>query len=551
MSETTGSRRGHSTPINETVVLRAILWDRVVSRNAMITIAFALFTFIVLYLYGTRTFKYWEKRGVKYVKPVPFFGTYGSVYLMQKSTTQVNIDAYWRYPNEKVVGQFWASRPQLLIRDPEIIKRVLVTDFLHFFPRGLNPHKEVIEPLLRNLFFADGDLWRLLRQRMTPAFTSGKLKAMFPLIVERAEKLQLRALSGTGGGQVLDARDLMARYTTDFIGACGFGLDADSLSDENSAFRQLGAKIFTFGAKDVFIAMLKEVFPNQCKHLKYLGRVERDMIDLVTSVFKDRNYTPSGRNDFIDLLLECRQKGTVIGDSIERIKADGTAEVTTLELDDELLAAQVFVFFAAGFETSSSATSFTLHQLAYNPKVQVKVQEDVDRVLAKYDNKLCYDAIKEMTYLEWAFKEAMRIFPSLGFLIRESVRKYTFTEIDLTIDEGVAIAIPVQALHNDPKFFTNPEDFRPERFSPEEFKSIEKYVYLPFGAGPRACIGERLGLMQSLAGLAAVLSRFSVEPAPQTLRYPKVNPASDIVQVIQGGLPLRFIERPAKENNCS
>lgn len=454
--------------------------------------------FVALYFYSTRTFKYWEKRGVKYIKPFPFFGTYGSVYLMQKSTSQINVDAYWSYPEEKVVGQFWASRPQLLIRDPEIIKRVLVTDFLHFFPRGLNPHKQVIEPLLRNLFFADGDLWRLLRQRMTPAFTSGKLKAMFPLIVERAEKLQLRALARSSEGQVLDARDLMARYTTDFIGACGFGLDADSLSDENSEFRQLGAKIFTFGVKDVAVAMLKEVFPDLSKHLKYLGRVEKDIIDLVRSVLKDRNYIPSGRNDFIDLLLECRQNGMISGESIEHYKPDGTAELATLELDDELLAAQVFVFFAAGFETSSSATSFTLHQLAYHPKVQLKVQEDIDAVLAKYNNKLSYDAIREMTYLEWSFKEAMRIFPSLGFLIRESVRKYTFPEINLTIDEGVAIVISAQALHNDPKFFANPEEFRPERFSPENFKSIEKYVYLPFGAGPRACIGGYFSFLRKV-----------------------------------------------------
>ncbi|CAG5040823.1 unnamed protein product [Parnassius apollo] len=512
----------------------------------MITVAIALLAVVVLYLYGTRTYKYWEKRGIKYVKPVPFLGTYGSVYIMQKSVTQMNTDAYWSYPNEKVVGQFWASKPQLLIRDPEIIKRVLVTDFAHFYPRGLNPHKEVIEPLLRNLFFADGDLWRLLRQRMTPAFTSGKLKAMFPLIVQRAEKLQTRTLTGSNSGQVLDARDLMARYTTDFIGACGFGLDADSLSEENSAFRKLGAQIFTYGAKDVLIAMLKEVFPDMCKHLKYLNRVEEDIINLVRSVLKDRNYEPSGRNDFIDLLLECKQKGTIVGESIEKIRSDGTADIATLELDDELLAAQVFVFFAAGFETSSSATSFTLHQLAYNPKVQEKVQEEIDRVLVKFGNKLSYDAVKEMTYLEWTFKEAMRMFPSLGFLIRECAKKYAIPEINLNIDQGVIIAIPVQALHNDPKYFPNPEKFRPERFDPEEFRSVEKYVYLPFGAGPRACIGERLGLMQSLAGLAALLSHFSVEPAPETLRHPKVNPASDIVQVIQGGLPLRFIKRVAK-----
>lgn len=213
-------------------------------------------------------------------------------------------------------------------------------------------------------------------------------------------------------------------------------------------------------------------------------------------------------------------------------------------MDDILMTAQVFVFFAAGFETSSSATSFTLHQLAYHPEVQKKVQEDIDRVLAKHDNKLSYEAVKEMTYLDWAFKEGMRMFPSLGFLIRKCVGKYTIPELGMTIDDKVRVFIPVQSMQNDPKYFDSPEEFRPERFHPDSFESAKlKFVYLPFGEGPRACIGERLGHMQSLAGLAAVLSKFTVEPAPETVRKPRVYPKSGIVQSIDGGLPLLFKER--------
>ncbi|XP_050350235.1 cytochrome P450 6B6-like isoform X1 [Nymphalis io] len=498
---------------------------------------------VALYLYGTRNFKYWEQKKVKHDKPVPFFGNNTRNYFMQQSVCQAAVEMYWRYPTEKVVGFYRASRPELIIRDPEITKRILTTDFAMFYPRGLNMHRHEIEPLLRNLFFADGDLWRLLRQRMTPAFTSGKLKAMFPLIVERAERLQDWALNAISNGQEIDARDLMARYTTDFIGACGFGLDSDSLKEENSAFRKLGATIFQVGPKEVFVVVLKELFPNIFKKLKLLSRVEKGMYQLVNEVLRQRNYEPSGRNDFIDLLLECKKKGTIIGDSIEKIKPDGTPEIASVEMNEDLIVAQVFVFFAAGFETSSSATSFTLHELAHHPDIQNKVQEEIDRVLEKYDNKLSYDAIKEMHYLEWTFKEAMRIFPSLGFLIRECAHKYTFEDLDLTIDEGVRVIIPIQAMQNDSKYFDNPNEFRPERFDPNNFNVDNKYVYLPFGVGPRACIGERLGLMQSLAGLAAVLSRFTVRPAPSTLRHPIVNPTSGVVQTIKGGLPLLFRER--------
>ncbi|XP_063828457.1 cytochrome P450 6B6-like [Ostrinia nubilalis] len=446
------------------------------------------------------------------------------------------MELYKKYPEEKVVGYFRTSNPGLLIRDPELVKRILMTDFVHFYERGIHPNKMGIEPILSNLFFAEGEyLWRLLRHRMTPAFTSGKLKAMFPLIVERAEQLQARALDAARKGKAIDARDLMARYTTDFIGACGFGLDAGSLNEEESAFRKLGADIFKFDLRQVVVNVLKDNFPRLTRQLKFLGHLENQIVTVVNDIQKQRNYQPSNRNDFIDLLLECKKKGIIKVESLEKVKPDGSPDYATLELDDLLIAAQVFVFFAAGFETSSSATSYTLHQLAYYPEVQRKVQAEIDEVLSKHDNKLSYEAVKDMTYLEWTFKEGMRKFPSLGFLSRRCSRKYTIPDLNMTIDEGVMIAIPLQALQTDPQYFDNPTEFRPERFDPKN-KLVKKFTYLPFGDGPRACIG----FMQSLAGMAAILSRFSVEPAPES--HP-VEPKFDVVQSIIDGIPLRFVER--------
>ncbi|CAG9792320.1 unnamed protein product [Diatraea saccharalis] len=307
---------------------------------------------------------------------------------------------YFKHPDEKVVGFFRSTTPELIIRDPEIIKKILISDFSYFYGRGFHPYKRNIEKLIQNLFFVEGDLWKMLRIQMTPAFTSGKLKAMFPLIVERAENLQQRTLLAVKKNLPIDARELTARFTTDFIGACGFGLD----------------------------------------------------------------------------------------------------------------------------------------------KIQKKVQNEIDEVLKKHDNKLSYAAVKEMTCLEWTFKEAMRIFPSLDYLIRECTRKYIFEDLGFSIDEGVKMMISVAALHKDPKYWHNPEEFRPERFSREEFTNVKKDVYLVFGDGPRVCIGARLGLMQSLAGLAAILSKFSFTPAPERVRRPPVVPTSDIVQNINV-IPLMFHER--------
>ncbi|XP_073954739.1 cytochrome P450 6B2-like [Choristoneura fumiferana] len=499
---------------------------------------------ILIYYYGTRTFNYWSKRGVKHDPPIPFFGTAKRQFLQQISYADIYDEMYWKYPKERFVGYYLTTTPLLILRDPELVKRVLVTDFSYFYSRSVHPLDEVPEPLLNNIFSCEGDLWKLLRQRLTPAFTSGKLKAMFPLIVSRAEKLQLLAADAASSGTEVDIRDIMARYTTDFIGACGFGIDTDTLNDENSLFRKLGKRIFANTKRDAFVSVLKYFLPSLFSGLHFAPPwVEKNVISLVKTIMTRRDYKPTGRNDFIDMLLELKAKGKLTGDSLKNKNPDGSPCITEIEFDDALMAAQVFVFFAAGFETSSSATSYTLHELAHHPECQRECQEEIDEVLARHGNKLSYEAVKEMKYLEMCFSEGMRIFPSLGYLMRKCEKPYTIPDTNITIDKGVKVIIPVKSLHADPLYWDKPEEFRPERFHPDNVSRINNHVYLPFGEGPRACIGERLGHMQSLAGMAALLSRFSVSPSGSTIRRPPVNPSDTVVQSIQGGIPLSLVAR--------
>ncbi|CAG4944932.1 unnamed protein product [Parnassius apollo] len=455
----------------------------------MILIIVALI--LAIYLYGRRTFNYWEVRNIKHDKPIFLVGTNLKNYLLQQNITQQAENVYWKYPNEKVVGFYRGWRPELVIRDPEIVKCILTSDFSYFNNRGLNQHEKV-ETLLQSLFFVEGDLWRLLRQRSTAAFTTSKLKSMFPLLEKCTEQLKVRITSKSiNYVSVVDARDLMARFTTDFICASGFNIETDALKNDNSEFRKLGKRIFTSYLRDLAVIVLKDLLPEiSSKFSTFDSSIEENFNSLIRNIIKIKTQTPSDRKDFIDLLMECNQKGPMIGDSIEKLKPDGTPEVVTKVMDEKLMAAQAFIFFAAGFETSASATSFALHELAYNPLVQQKVQDDIDRVLLKHNNKLTYDAIKEMTYLECTLKESLRMFPPLGFISRKCTSQYTFPELNLKIDKGVAVIIPVKALQNDPLYFEKPEEFRPERFLSQEFEIKNKYIFLPFGEGPRSCIGR-------------------------------------------------------------
>ncbi|XP_041983122.1 cytochrome P450 6B5-like [Aricia agestis] len=511
----------------------------------MLFLCLVLFSTIILYYFGTRNHDHWKKRGIPYEKPLPFFGSNLKFVFEGNGFVQRFINFHNKYPREKCVGYFQANAPMLLVRDPEMIKSILVTDFRYFHHRGLAPHKEITEPLMKNLFIVDGDLWKLCRQKMSPAFSTAKLKAMFPMIVVQAEKLiNVIDSSVQSGSKEMDVRELMARYTTDFIGVCGFGINTDTLQDDANEFRELGRRIFQRQLRDIIVGILKVTSPTLFKNLHVLGPdITNPTVHLVKSIMKQRNYAPSGRHDFIDFMLELKQKGNIVGESIEKVNADGTSAIVSIEVDDELIAAQAFVFFAAGFETSSSSSSFLLHLLAYHPEEQKRCQKEIDDVLKKYDGKLCYDAVRDMKYLEMAFKESLRIFPPVGVLARKNVAKYTFPGTDVTIDEGTGIIMSIHAIQNDEQYFKSADEFIPERFHPDNAKNINKFTFLPFGDGSRACIGERMGQMQALAGVATVLSRFTVTPSARTVRTPRIDPTSTIVSSIAEGLPLMMSRR--------
>lgn len=359
---------------------------------------------VALYFYGTRNFDYWSKRGIKYEKPVIFFGGWIRQYIDNVWLAERFARLYRAYPNEKIVGFFEGNTPAVLVRDCDIIKHVLLTDFRHIRHRGLLPQSEEQEILMKNLFTLDGDIWKLMRQKLTPTFSTSKLKAMFPIVVQMTDRLKKLAEKASEKEEV-DIRDLITRYTADFIGSCGYGIDFNALNQENSDFHEYCKRIFFITYPDMFFNIMKRAFPKTFKHATYYAPdIEKKTLSIIRQVMSQRNYKPSGRNDFMDLLLELREQGKMVGESIDKKNPDGSPMIVELELDDELLAAQIFAFVAAGFETSSSASSYFLHILAYHPDVQERCQKEIDEVLAKYNGKLCFEAVKDMKYLEMAFK---------------------------------------------------------------------------------------------------------------------------------------------------
>lgn len=182
-------------------------------------------------------------------------------------------------------------------------------------------------------------------------------------------------------------------------------------------------------------------------------------------------------------------------------------------LSDLELVAQSIIFIFAGYETTSSVLSFIIYELATHPDVQQKLQQEIDAVLP---NKApaTYDAMVQMEYLDMVVNETLRLFPIAIRL--ERVCKKDVEINGVFIPKGAMVVIPTYALHHDPKYWTEPEEFRPERFSKKNKDSIDPYIYTPFGTGPRNCIGMRFALMNMKLAIIKVLQNFSFKPCKET-----------------------------------
>lgn len=420
--------------------------------------------------------QYWRRRGVPHEHSWPLLGTRARFYFLQESIFDYTDRIHNKYPDAIAVGLDTGRDRELLICDPALAKRVLISDFVNYESRGLNVLPvEQIEPLWRNILTVDGEQWRWLRKVLTPGFSPGRIRATFDLVAQRAERLRAHVAGLTP--TPVNSCELMTHFAVDFISAYAFGLDVDSINNRDNIFYKIGTNIVRYDTIASITIILKDMFPSVCSKIKYSNRIETDMLSLVKTVQRIRNYKPSGRNDFMDILL---------GIKLERAEKHLQG---FWNMDDEAIAAQAFIFFAAGFETTANATSYTLYLLAKHQEAQERARVEVLATLARHNNIISYEAVKEMTYLTCVLKESLRLFPPVGNLTRKVSRPCYLSGVG-ALDPGIRIMISSRAFHKDPQYFPDPDEFRPERFYPDNMKSDGKHAYLPFGAGPRSCIGE-------------------------------------------------------------
>lgn len=263
-----------------------------------------------------------------------------------------------------------------IITDLDLVNRILVKDFNNFSNRGLY-FNERDDPASANLFNIEDERWRNLRNLISPSFTSGKLKLMLPMISEISDQLVEIMSERMMHDGVLEVREILYKFATDVIGRIAFGIDCNSLNDNNDKFHRMGlkaAKKFTF-----FKRILTANYQNVARILR-ITTIDEEAAQFYKNVVHDtieyRRINRIKKNDFMSLLME--------NDS----------------LTFNEIWAQSVIFILAGFETTATKLTFCLYELARHRDIQKRARASIEEVLEKYDGKFTYEAIQEMHFLE-------------------------------------------------------------------------------------------------------------------------------------------------------
>lgn len=428
--------------------------------------------FIIFYI--KKTTNYWKQRNIIGPKPIPIFGNIKESVLRRKHLATIHQEIYNDFPDEKVVGIYSMTSPALLIRDLEIVKQILVKDFNCFSERGLIISKEKLGD---SLFHCNSNTWRVLRGKLTPYFSSIKLKSSFGTLSECGDRF-IEYIEGVSDGEPeQELHQLFRKFSIDATLSGIFNVKIDNYSgDTIDFFDKLHKSIFTKSYLDE-MSMLYSDFMKLTNSSLFGETAVKFCHDIVKNASDHRNNN-SVKKSIMDMLIDLKNE-KVPTDLIAKCKAT-----------DDLISSQVFILFAAGYENTDLSLSYAFYHLAKNIDVQDTLIEEIDILLKKNNETLTYGALNGMTYLDKVFNETLRINPPANTLQRKAMEDYIIPGTDIRIEKGITVLISPLAIHRDEKYYADPYKFDPERFNSDNIRNRNSCAFLPFGLGPRSCFGE-------------------------------------------------------------
>ncbi|CAH1399864.1 unnamed protein product [Nezara viridula] len=438
---------------------------------------------------------YWKRRNVFSIPKLFIFGNFWQLVMGQKVSLMF-CDIYKKYKKHRMVGFYCFYKPMLLISDPEIIKRVLVIDFNSFSDNGFVVDKD-IDPLFGyNPFTAKTiPLWKELRSIQAANQTPLKLKEVVPSLANIKEFMY--DFIKNQKNQPIEVSDLTLRAAIDSAVLNGFGIEPKSFTDPEFSFmtHASGEKLF----EATFVTMISAFFFPLINRLFSLRMTSKEAEEFFVSMAKTNiDYRQSAkitRSDLFDTIMKLNQK------KLEQ----GNKAYSALEMSSHCAS-----FYMDATITSSAVLSFILLELAYHQDVQDKLRREIF-LIGKKPEDLDFDKINSMTYLQMVFDETLRMHPPVMIVSRLCTKD---TEIEgVKISKGTKVFISPFALHYDPEYFPNPEKFDPDRFSDINKESMTKYSFLPFGEGPRICVGMKYANIFVKTSIALILLKYKILPA--------------------------------------
>ncbi|CAI2354576.1 unnamed protein product [Caenorhabditis sp. 36 PRJEB53466] len=465
------------------------------------TVLLAVVTF-VSYLIASRReyFKLHKKIGLKGPDTHWFLGNLAEIIERQKTMGYDDSYEWFGTLHKKfgeTFGMYFGKQINIVVSNEEDVKEIFIKHFSNFCDRMLPPifEKTKLTTSLLQSTYAGG--WKNSRSAVAPIFASGKMKAMHETINSKIETfLSILEEKSEASGQKGDIYEDFQGLTLDVIGKCAFAIDSNCQRDRTEVFYVQARKFITnidFRSSPIISTSL--ILPELnwfWKSLyKYTGiaAAEIPLIDGLSDVYERRRAGEGAESvDLLKLLLDREDDKT-----------------TAKSMSKQEVIENCFAFLLAGYETTSTAMTYCSYLLSRHPDVQQKLFEEVEDT--KDSQGLTYDSIHEMKYLDAVYKETLRMYPPVIHFVNRICMN------DITIrgqfyPKGCSVTVLPYTVHMNEANWTNACEFIPERFL--DFNERNSLKWIPFGVGPRYCVGMRFAEMEFKTTIAKLVDKFEL-----------------------------------------
>jgi len=386
------------------------------------------------------------------------------------------------------------------IQHPDLIHHILQVNSRNY-TKSLR--YEQLKYLLGNgLLTSEGEFWLRQRRMIQPAFHRQKLQLLADEMRECAEQMLIEWEKADLSKPFNVSNEMMA-ITLQIVGKTLLNSDVKSEAKNVGDALSFLLKAVNIRTRTPVLLPLWVPLPT---HLKIKAAV-KTINSVLDKVFESRRKNPTDRYDLLTMLME--------------VKYEDTGE----HMGNKQLRDEVMTLFVAGHETTANALSWTLYLLAKNPEALKKCTEEINNTIGT--RKSTFDDLAHLPYLNMVIDESMRLYPPAWIIGRKTIKSDSVGSYKLP--SGHNLLISPYALHRDERYWPDPEKFMPERFTAEMVKNRPRNSYLPFGAGPRMCIGNNFAFMEIQIVLIMIMQRFTftvanqeeVQPEPLITLRPK------------------------------